>query len=118
MRTYFILAALMGVFAFGSISLLAHAQEDYEAARAAADGSAVPATEDSAAAPTDELPVEEEPTGPSPDDIKRDAADCKKEAYGRRSGKRDQRTQEDRDGQYLDCMSGRGYTSDEIDGSK
>jgi hypothetical protein len=125
MRTYFILAALMGVFAFGSISLLAHAQEGDAGdngggtVTVTAPETPVDATPDPAGAvPEAEVPAED--TGePNAEQAKRDKAVCRTIAYGkiRGNGVKDNRSQEMRDGQYMDCMSSMGYTSEEIENS-
>jgi hypothetical protein len=117
MRTYFIIAALMGVFAFGSISLLAHAQDD-----SAANSMPAPATDEEGmtpAAPPQEEPVyieEPDPAAVDPKQAAKDKAACKQTAYGRKGGVRDTRTQEERKLEFEDCMSNLGYTAEEIEG--
>lgn len=117
MRTYFIIAALMGVFAFGSISLLAHAQEDDTANRIA-----YPAEQETITAPaTGEAPVatpeEPDPTAVDPAKAAEDKKACKEAAFGRKGGAMDKRTPDQRKNEFENCMSNLGYTMDEIDGS-
>lgn len=114
MRTYFIIAALMGVFAFGSISILAHAQDADTANRIA-----VPASEDAmtpSAGSEEPLPEGEEPddAAAAKEQTNRDKSECHQASYGRKGGTRDTRTPEQRKTQYEDCMSNRGYSMDEI----
>lgn len=118
MRTYFIIAALMGIFAFGSISLLAHAQEDASANRIAApaaeqDAMTPPVSEEEAIA-TEEEP---DPTAPDPQQAVHDKKACNKAAFGRKGGAGDKRTPEQRKLEFENCMSNLGYTMDEIEGS-
>lgn len=114
MRTYFIIAALMGVFAFGSISLLAHAQEDAEriAAPAGEDVVVTPAEEPA----TGEAP-EPDPAEENKEQAARDKMECNEAAFGRKRGAQDKRTPEERKTEFENCMSNRGYTMEEIEGA-
>lgn len=115
MRTYFIIAALMGIFAFGSISILAHAQEDDTANRIAAEQEAVPAPA------TGEEPVslepEPDPALPDPKQVALDKKNCNEEAFGRKDGAMNKRTPDQRKTEFENCMSNLGYTMDEIEGT-
>ena len=117
MRTYFVIEALMGVFAFGSISLLAHAQEDDSANRIAA-----PAEQETITAPSSgEAPVaveeEPDPTAVDPAKAAEEKKACNEAAYNRKRGVMDKRTPDERKNEYENCMSNLGYTMEEIEGS-
>ncbi|MEZ0262651.1 MAG: hypothetical protein ACAH80_16720 [Alphaproteobacteria bacterium] len=120
MRTYFIIAALMGIFAFGSISILAHAQDAGTSKRIAApvaeDMEEPPAAEDEP--PAEEVEQEEPEPVDSPETAAQDRSKCLQSANERKGPTRRKPSPEDSKVAFESCMSNLGYTAEEIGGNE
>lgn len=115
MKKYFLIAALLGVIAFGSVSYLALAADGKDAAPAAAESNVAPSKSVPVADPSDgEAEADHAAIEAPADTFEADRAECDIAAAKPREEGGAAPSDADKTKAFTKCMGDKGHTEDEI----